>query len=509
MPPVIANLEMPEFTLLHVLQCGLFFGIGYLASSWLNLPVGSQKDVEQPDQKSPNESDQDTGETDEMDDMVQCVVESVQTLADGMRTDVHEHTQSVERINHDLSTISGVDDVEGVARVIAHLIEANRHLDTRLNVAETRLLEQSQQLRSHRVEARTDALTGLPNRRVFDEGLQRLFDNRRRLQEPASLIMIDIDHFKEFNDRRGHQAGDACLKSVGEVIRQAVQPLGGIVVRYGGEEFAVLFPHTEIFDAKIAAQRINHKIEKMAFEFEGTGLSVTVSLGVAELFHDASPADWLSRADRALYDAKRRGRNRACWHDCHGCHEVPKGTDAPCPVSEPEVSSPREEFLRDVDRRLAMYHRQQQPMGLFVVRIDPMDQRVAIRQDDLNEIESGVHLAIKQSLRDMDHVCKLAKMQFGALLPTADEEESAVVAERTRDAVSRLKFETPKGVVRVTVTCGVAEAAEGDDAKGLLTRVELCLQLGSEQGGNAVIRSRDGGQHTAARQDSPTSVIAE
>lgn len=504
---------MPEFTLFHAIQCGLFFGIGFLASAWLNLPIGRKKSVVESDQHAVDEPAPDSCASSELEDMVQCVVESVQTLADGMRTDVQEHSQSVERINNDLTTISGVADVEGVARVIAHLIEANRHLDTRLSVAEARLLEQSQQLRSHRVEARTDALTGLPNRRVFDEELKRLFDHRRRLKDPACLIMIDIDHFKEFNDRRGHQAGDACLRSVGEVIWQTVQPLGGIVVRYGGEEFAVLFPKTEIFDAKIAAQRINHKIEKLAVPYEETTLEVTVSLGVAELFHDATPEDWLSRADRALYDAKRRGRNRACWHDSHGCHEIPKGNEESSVTSEehdvPVAMSGREEFLRDVDRRLAMFHRKQNPLGIFIVNIDPLDENVMVGPNDFKAIEEGVHEELKIVLREMDHVCKLSKMQYGALLPTAGEVETAAVAERARNSISQLQFETPEGVVRITVTCGVAEAMDGDSGKKLVSRAEACVRLGGEIGGNVVIRSDKDGAMSEAEQETASPVIAK
>lgn len=503
LPPLITNLEMPEFTFFHAIQCGLFFGIGFLASTWLNLSGVKKSDDESPEPAPANEQDE---EDTDLSDMLQCAVENVQSLADGMRIDVHEHSQSVERINNDLTAISGVD---GVARVIAHLIDANRHLDTRLNVAESRLLEQSQQLRSHRVEARTDALTGLPNRRVFDEGLQRLFDNRQRLQEPASLIMIDIDHFKEVNDRYGHPVGDACLQSVGEMIRETVLPLGGIAVRYGGEEFAVLFPQTEIFDAKIAAQRINHRIEKLTVEFEQTKLSVTVSLGVAELFRDDSPKDWLGRADRALYDAKRRGRNRACWHDCHGSHEISKGTDPSLVVNEGEVASPRQEFLRDIDRRLAMFLRVHQPLGLFVVNIDPIDQRVAITQSDFKEIESGVHQAIKGLLREMDHVCKLSKMQFGTLLPNTTEAAAAMVAQRARDAISQLQFETPNGVVQVTVTCGVTEASEGDSAKDLMARAEHCMKQGSELGGNLIVCSQDRCEDMPPEQESTTSVIAK
>ncbi|WP_158264909.1 GGDEF domain-containing protein [Blastopirellula marina] len=485
---------MPEFTLFHLLQCCLFFGIGFLASLWFQLPRGIKRKLVEEDATTHDAPPPAPGEPPELEETINCVVDRVQGLADGMLTDVHQHSESVAQINSDLVTISSMADVEGVARVISRLMEANRHLDSRLNVAEAKLLEQSQQLRSHRVEARTDALTGLPNRRVFDEELQRLFDERRIFKKPASLIMIDIDHFKDFNDRYGHQAGDTCLKAVGGVIREAVQPMGGIVVRYGGEEFAILFPNTEIFEAKIAAQRVNYKIDRMSVDCGKASHSVTASLGVAELFQDIKPEDWLGRADRALYDAKRRGRNRACWNDSHGCHEIAKDLYVTlCDPAEEDAATSlvrREEFLRDVDRRLAMFHRKKQPIGMIMASIDPIDPAV---QDEVDprEIEDAVQAALQDVLRDMDHVCLLAENQFGALLPTASVVEAALVADRAREGVSQLRFETSQGVAHATLTCGVTEAKEGDDAFRLVARAESCLRHVGKAGGNAVYMVRE------------------
>ena len=509
--PMIANLEMPEFTLFHFLQCCLFFGIGYLASSWFHLPFGVKRKIVEQEPIHNEEPPPTVENAPEMEETICGVVDSVQGLADGMLTDVHEHSASVAKINSDLVTISSVADAEGVARVISRLMEANRHLDSRLSVAEAKLMEQSQQLRSHRVEARTDALTGLPNRRVFDEELQRLFDERRIFKKPACLIMIDIDHFKDFNDRHGHQAGDTCLKAVGEVIRQAVQPMGGIVVRYGGEEFSILFPNTEIFEAKIAAQRVNYKIDRMTVECCDVNLSVTASLGVAELFQDITPEDWLGRADRALYDAKRRGRNRACWNDSHGCHEIAKDLYVtlrdPVEASAASALARREAFLRDVDRRLAMFHREKQPIGMIMASIDPLDPTMR-EEVDFAEIEKAVQEALQEVLRDMDHVCLLAENQFGALLPTATVIEAALVADRARDGVNQLRFETSHGVVHATVTCGVTEAKEGDDAFRLVGRAESCLRHVGKSGGNAVYLVRDECEWEAPQRLGEDTVIA-
>ena len=170
--------------------------------------------------------------------------------------------------------------------------------------------------REEELEAKvyTDALTGVANRRYFDEVAPREADRASRLHDPVSLVALDIDHFKRVNDTHGHAAGDAVLAAVARAIRDAAREID-VVARLGGEEFAVLLPSTDAGGARAAADRIRLAIEQLVVRAEGTVLRVTVSAGVAELAGASEAGNTegvdrlLARADAALYAAKRRGRN--------------------------------------------------------------------------------------------------------------------------------------------------------------------------------------------------------
>ena len=156
---------------------------------------------------------------------------------------------------------------------------------------------------------RTDPLTGIANRRAFEEELGERFEVARRYARPMSLAMIDIDYFKDTNDAYGHPAGDAVLRCVAEVIRRSSRQ-SDVVARYGGEEFAVILPETQLFEALQFAEKIRAAVA--AEDFGGMPPRVTVSAGVATMGHSAfrSPADLVAAADAALYRAKEKGRNR-------------------------------------------------------------------------------------------------------------------------------------------------------------------------------------------------------
>jgi len=158
--------------------------------------------------------------------------------------------------------------------------------------------------------SRTDRLTGINNRGFWEESLEQEFLRCHRSNRPASLIMFDIDHFKTFNDRYGHSAGDEILRAVSDQIKKT-QRTTDIAGRYGGEEFALILPDTDGQQALVVAERLRLQISKLQVEWEDEQLNVTVSLGICE-FSKAMPAyeTWMDCADTALYKAKALGRNR-------------------------------------------------------------------------------------------------------------------------------------------------------------------------------------------------------
>lgn len=179
---------------------------------------------------------------------------------------------------------------------------------TDLKLAERALIEANADLSR---QASTDALTGLANRRVFDDALERDMARCGRAGTPLSLILLDVDRFKHYNDLHGHQAGDRCLVMVANALRASLLRPTDLAARYGGEEFAVILPDTDITGAEAVAERIRTAIAGAATS--ELGIEVTASLGVAE--YDlakgpSTPENLVRRADGALYSAKAAGRNR-------------------------------------------------------------------------------------------------------------------------------------------------------------------------------------------------------
>ena len=207
------------------------------------------------------------------------------------------------------------------AGVLSQVVEANEQLQKRLNEAEHLLKEQASEISISMSEARTDALTGLPNRRAFDEDLVRRMAEWRRYRQPLSIVMVDVDHFKQFNDTYGHQTGDEVLCSVARVLHDTMRE-SDLVVRYGGEEMAVILPATDIHEACRAAERARQAIEAARFQGEQDSWGVTVSLGAAECLDADTSAGLVKRADDALYAAKQAGRNRVFWQDGFHCLPV-------------------------------------------------------------------------------------------------------------------------------------------------------------------------------------------
>jgi diguanylate cyclase (GGDEF)-like protein len=164
-----------------------------------------------------------------------------------------------------------------------------------------------------------DGLTGVANRRHFDESLAAEWRHCRRNGLPLALLMIDIDHFKLYNDQYGHPTGDACLQTVGVTLKQGFGRSHDLVARYGGEEFACLMPECDLASALTKAEALRLAVEQLAIPHAASPVApgVTLSIGVATLVpgDQDKPRDLVSLADLALYKAKNNGRNRVCNSD--------------------------------------------------------------------------------------------------------------------------------------------------------------------------------------------------
>jgi diguanylate cyclase (GGDEF)-like protein len=179
------------------------------------------------------------------------------------------------------------------------------------DIIDTQLLEELNEVNNL---ATIDHLTGLANRRHFDRSLTDEWRRALRNQEPLSLIMCDVDHFKPYNDHYGHQKGDICLTQIAQAIEHSIRRPGDLATRYGGEEFAVILPNTNTQGAIKVAEKIQDTVNRLKIVHEYSKVSeyVTLSLGIGTLVPalDSSSIQLICEADRLLYIAKQKGRNQ-------------------------------------------------------------------------------------------------------------------------------------------------------------------------------------------------------
>jgi diguanylate cyclase len=194
---------------------------------------------------------------------------------------------------------------------VATVLESNQKLEDDLVYARCRMEQQAEEIDRTRREAHTDTLSGVGNRKAFDEKLLLLSGGLKRGGEPFVLVLADMDHFKWINDTHGHQAGDNVLKELGQLLRSGVRD-GDFVGRYGGDEFAILLPKCGLDVGLKIADRLRLEATRTNFGLGSAReeAAVTLSVGLALARPGDTPESVLARADQALYTSKRGGRNQ-------------------------------------------------------------------------------------------------------------------------------------------------------------------------------------------------------
>lgn len=218
---------------------------------------------------------------------------------------LNEETQTLEQIR---------ETVGAMVQETRAILAKNQRLEQRLRESTAEMASLRQDLETVRRDALTDALTGVANRKQFDQRLREASANAMEAGAPLAVMLMDIDRFKDFNDRYGHDTGDEVLKLVARHLREHVKGKD-LPARFGGEEFAVILPDTRLADAVRLADQIRAHLSHRQVTHRSTQRvydRVTVSVGVASYQYGEPLADLLRRTDDALYAAKRAGRNRVC-----------------------------------------------------------------------------------------------------------------------------------------------------------------------------------------------------
>jgi len=218
----------------------------------------------------------------------------------------------------DVSQRLGTTDRDGLRSIVEILVrstreveQTNQSLEARLRASKQEINQLQENLETVRNESLTDPLTGLANRKYFDQMVERAVGDAKGKEEQLSLLMTDVDHFKAFNDSYGHLTGDQVLRLVAQAVKQNVKGQD-IAARYGGEEFAIILPKTPLQQALTVADHIRRAVASKELIKRSTGENlgrITISVGVAMLHRQDAVQQLIERADACLYAAKRNGRN--------------------------------------------------------------------------------------------------------------------------------------------------------------------------------------------------------
>ncbi|KRT53941.1 GGDEF domain-containing protein [endosymbiont of Ridgeia piscesae] len=254
----------------------------------------------------------------QLDDHIASLHDTLYKVLEGVSSACHGISDFGRLLEGQMESLQGQTDLGSVRRIADTLLQAtnqaisnNQKIQDNLASAERNTTELRNQVEQLREEAHRDSLTGLYNKKVLNQRLSQCIENSIESQTTLSVLMLDIDHFKHFNDSFGHLIGDEVIRRVAQTLQQRARK-NDIAARYGGEEFTLVLPNTSLEDAIKVAEMIRSTVGKLVLVRKSTKEKlpgITISVGVASLHPDDSIETLLERADQALYYAKNHGRN--------------------------------------------------------------------------------------------------------------------------------------------------------------------------------------------------------
>ncbi|HYD18004.1 MAG TPA: GGDEF domain-containing protein [Patescibacteria group bacterium] len=249
-------------------------------------------------------------------DKVQSSIAQLATMLRSATSATAEYGQQLDGASEKMGDATSAEDftavIAGILSETQKMVEKNRELESELNTSSQQVMELKQYLDTVKKEATTDSLTGISNRKAFDLAIAQGIDISTEENTPFVLMLLDIDHFKKFNDVYGHQTGDQVLRLVARTLVSNIKGQD-MAARYGGEEFAILLPSTPIEAGMKVADALRRHVEQKELVNKSTNEklgTITISIGIAQYKAGESITEFIDRADAALYQAKGAGRNR-------------------------------------------------------------------------------------------------------------------------------------------------------------------------------------------------------
>lgn len=249
-------------------------------------------------------------------EQVQSTIQNVAGMVHGVQSATRSYSETLGQVNNRLLTAKSPEEINAVVKIATEstktMVDQSAQLEEMLRQSNEMMDELRRDLEHVRREAMTDGLTGLANRKAFDMEIDRTFKDASQKNSNFTLLMLDIDHFKSFNDNFGHQVGDQVLRLVARTLKDSIKGKD-FAARYGGEEFSIILPDTDLAGAIIVGNTLRKAVASKDVINRSTGKvlgRITMSVGVAEYAGEAAPEELIERADGALYTAKHNGRNQ-------------------------------------------------------------------------------------------------------------------------------------------------------------------------------------------------------